>query len=175
MTLTFIQQCSPAQIATAKESFEFWTGKLASAYAITLPDGSIFAPPIPLVTEDQAYGFLGNEQCEDSFNGKLRGDKDTAGGEEQWHGDRQQVILKGCGIDVWTASHADQLKAALWELQNIETAALAKIIASTTVTDAATAICEYLERAGEPGAIEERSTAAEAWAEYGAANWELKQ
>jgi hypothetical protein len=149
---TFIQQCSTEQIACAKESFDFWgtTAKLG--------------PQI-------AYGFLGNEQCECSFNGKLRGDLDSAGGLEQWHGSRREVILKGCGIDVWSAPHADQLKAALWELQNVESAALAKITAATTPAEAAGAVCEYLERAGEPGAVDERSAAADAWAAYGAANW----
>jgi hypothetical protein len=173
MALTFIQQCSPAQLATAKESFDFWTGKLPPvAYTITLPNGAFFVPPVPpLLVEAQAYGFLGNEQCEDSFNGKLRGDKDTAGGEEQWHADRQQALLRLTGIDVWNDPHPKQLIAAYYELLEIEKAAFAKITAAKTPADAAAAVCEYLERAGEPGAIAARSAAADDWAAYAAANW----
>lgn len=153
---TFIEECTPLQIATAKESFDFWCAAEGKT------GGRIFQP-------FHAYGMLGNEQCECSFNSMLKGDDYTAGGAWQWHGSRRDKIFARTGIDVWTASHADQLKAALDELLVDFPTALAEIQATATAASAAAAICKYIEFAGAPNQMVLRGNAAIQWQAYGAA------
>lgn len=82
--------------ATARESFLFWR---------------------PLVRLPfQAFALLGNEDGETSFRPHVIGDHGEAFGPFQWHATRCDAMMKGCGIDVRTASHLDQLKAGHWEM-----------------------------------------------------------
>jgi len=61
----------------------------------------------------QAAAWAANEQAESSFNpAAVNG---SHAGIFQWSSSRRAKILAGTGIDVLTASHADQLKAAAWE------------------------------------------------------------
>lgn len=59
---------------------------------------------------------MANESGETSFNFKAVGDHDEAFGSFQWHSDRINEMIRGCGIDVRTANHAQQLDAAFYEL-----------------------------------------------------------
>lgn len=70
-------------------------------------------------SHDQAAGLVANERRESGGNPAARGDGGRASGLFQWHPDRVQNILKGTGIDVRTAGHDDQLRAAAWELQSM--------------------------------------------------------
>lgn len=80
----------------ARESFDFWS---------------------PLVRLPvHAFAFLGNEDGETSFRPHVIGDHGEAFGPFQWHATRADAIKAGCGIDVRTAPHLDQLKAAHFEM-----------------------------------------------------------
>jgi len=59
--------------------------------------------------------MVATEQGESGFNPRTIGDSGAAHGSFQWHMDRVNKILAAAGIDVGTASHLDQLKAAKWE------------------------------------------------------------
>ncbi len=76
----------------------------------------------------QASALVANEKRESNFNEKARGDGGRANGIFQWHPDRVEAILKGTGIDVRTANHHQQLRAAAWELENTGMAARLKAI-----------------------------------------------
>lgn len=66
-----------------------------------------------------AAAFLGNAQRESSFNPHPKVDLNNPHyGLFQWSQSRRDAILKGTGIDVSTASPADQYKALLWETKN---------------------------------------------------------
>lgn len=70
-------------------------------------------------SKSQIAALLANEQRESNFNAGAVGDNGTSFGIFQWHDPaRRAAILAATGIDVTNASHADQLKAAQWELQN---------------------------------------------------------
>ena len=61
----------------------------------------------------QAAAWAANEQAESSYNpNAVNG---SHAGIFQWSSARRAKILAGTGIDILTASHADQLKAAAWE------------------------------------------------------------
>lgn len=90
------RQSSGAAKSNRDESIAFW---LANGYSPA-----------------QAAALAANEQRESNFNPNAVGDGGQARGAFQWHPDRQRDILKNTGIDVTTASHADQLKAANYEL-----------------------------------------------------------
>ncbi len=61
----------------------------------------------------QAAAWAANEQAESSYNpNAVNG---SHAGIFQWSAARRAKILAGTGIDILTASHADQLKAAAWE------------------------------------------------------------
>lgn len=66
--------------------------------------------------------LLANESGESGFNAGAVGDNGQARGIFQWHPDRRSRILAATGIDVSNASHAEQLKAAAWELEHTGTA-----------------------------------------------------
>ena len=61
-------------------------------------------------------GLLASEEGESDFDPEALGDHKQAHGIFQWHIDRVNAMIKGCKIDVRTASHLDQLKAAHWEM-----------------------------------------------------------
>lgn len=112
--------------AGAKESYDFWIGKG-------------FTPA-------QAAGLVGMEEGESKFNPRAVGDGGLAHGAFQHHPDRRRAILRGTGINVDTAKHAQQLEAAWWELNNTERGALAKIKAATSPGEAAAAGVWHFER-----------------------------
>lgn len=117
------------------------------------------------VTNPFALGMVAQFEAESAFK-LAAGDNDTAFGMGQWHEPRITEILKGCGIDIKTAPVADQVRAAWWELNNLEKAALADIQACTTAADAGAAACTYYERAGAADAAQRRGLMAERWATY---------
>ena len=83
------------QIATAKESWNFWR------------------PLVP--TDILVAAWLGNEDGETSFVARP-GDNGEAEGAFQWWPGRRDIIMLNTGIDVVTAPHIEQLKAAHWEI-----------------------------------------------------------
>ena len=88
---------SPEQISNATIIWEFWES-------------------IPGYGAIGAAAWVGNTDAENSLNPKLFGDKDTAGGDEQWHQLRRGLLLKHTGIDVWEAGVWDQCRAAYAEI-----------------------------------------------------------
>lgn len=68
-----------------------------------------------------ACAWLGNEDGETSFRIGVWGDHHTAFDPAQHHQlRRDQIALsppKGAGINVLTASHADQIRAIIWEMK----------------------------------------------------------
>lgn len=88
------------------------------------------------LTTAQAAGMAAQEMHESGGNPGARGDPEggvmKAHGLYQWHPDRRAKILAGTGIDVSTASAADQRKAAAWELKNRETAAWRQLQGAAT-------------------------------------------
>lgn len=65
--------------------------------------------------------MLAMERGESDFNPTARGDPNKPGGVAgsfQWDATRRAAILRATGIDVTTASHADQLRAEDWESQH---------------------------------------------------------
>ena len=91
-------QSSGSKAENEKQSYDFWRSQG--------------------FTSAQASGLVANEKRESNFDPNATGDNGQAKGIFQWHGDRRAAILAATGIDVSNASHADQLKAAAWELQN---------------------------------------------------------
>ena len=136
-----------AYYATAATIYKFW-----------LANG--FSPA-------QAAGLLAQADAESSLNPNAVGDHDSAFGLFQWHGARATLIKAGCGIDVtkWPPL-ADQLKAALWELEHPEHGALLQIRAAKTAYDAGYAAARYWERPGSTLQYSRRGDKAEAWAVY---------
>lgn len=114
-----------------------------------------------------AAGLLAQADAESSLNPLAVGDHDSAFGIDQWHPARVQAILTGCGVDLTKKPPlADQLKAALWELQHPEKGALAKIVAAKTAYDAGHDACRYWERPASTAQYAKRGDKAEAWAVY---------
>ncbi len=146
MTAPDIAQYNAAQKATAATIRSFWQNYASDAVAI---------------------GFVANADRETSLDPTAIGDDDTAFNIGQWHWQpRGEAILKGCGIDVRTASLENALIAMHWELTTTETAAWAKIEACTTAETAAQSICEYYERAGAQNALARSAALAMMWAAY---------
>lgn len=119
------------------------------------------------LTPAQACGLLAQADAESSLNANAIGDHDQAFGLDQWHGDRVAAIKAGCGVDLKKLPPlADQLKAALWELQHAEKHALAQIKTATTAYDAGYAACRFWERPGSTAQYAKRGAKAEQWAVY---------
>lgn len=117
------------------------------------------------LTSAQACGLLAQAEAESSLNPKAVGDHDQAFGLEQWHLSRVDAIRNGCGVDLAALPPlADQLKAALWELQHTERRAFARIKAAKTAYDAGYAACRYWERPASTAQYAKRGDAAEKWA-----------
>ncbi|MGO8738058.1 phage tail tip lysozyme [Rhodoblastus sp.] len=136
-----------AYYAAAVQIYSFW-----------LDNG--FAPA-------QAAGLLAQADAESSLDPKAIGDHDKAFGLHQWHSDRAAIIKRGCGIDLTKLPPlADQLKAALWELEHPEHGALAKIKAAKTAYDAGYAAARFWERPGSTLQYAKRGDKAEVWATY---------
>lgn len=107
-----------------RESFQFW---LSQGY-----------------TPAQAAGLVANEQAESGFNPRAIGDSGAAHGSFQWHSDRIAKIKAATGIDVTTASHVDQLRAAAWELNHSGVGA--RLRGTTTAQEAGALISSRFER-----------------------------
>jgi hypothetical protein len=115
----------------------------------------------------QAAGLLAQADAESSLNPEAVGDHDQAFGLDQWHALRADAIRNGCGVDLTKLpSLADQLKAALWELQHTEKHALIQIMATKTAYDAGYAACRFWERPASVAQYSRRAAMAEKWAAY---------
>lgn len=68
-------------------------------------------------------GFLGNFAVEGGFAGE-EGDGGTAGGIAQWRKERRDNFKRVIGKDPTKATHAEQAKFVLWELDNPDSGAL---------------------------------------------------
>ena len=118
-------------------------------------------------TPAQAAGLLAQADAESSLNEKAVGDHGEAFGLDQWHTARVDAIRNGCGVDLKKLPPlADQLKAALWELQHTEKHALSCIKTSRTAYDAGDAACRFWERPGSTAQYAKRGDRAEFWAGY---------
>ncbi len=118
-------------------------------------------------TPAQSAGLLAQADAESSLDVKAVGDHGAAFGLDQWHLSRCDAIRNGCGVDLKKLPPlADQLKAALWELQHTEKGALAKIRAAQSAYDAGYAACRYWERPGSTPQYGKRGSRAEWWATY---------
>lgn len=67
-------------------------------------------------SEAQTAALMAQEERESGYGKNLVGDNGRSIGIFQWDANRRAKILAGTGIDVTTASHNDQLRAAAWEL-----------------------------------------------------------
>lgn len=141
--------------ATALESFKFWSTPNEFMNYSTAD----FKPW-------HAVGMVANEDKETSFMWWAVGDKGTAHGSFQWHDDRRYAILKFTHIDILKCSHMDNLRAALWELNNPEKFAKVNILNTTNAYDAGAAVCKSYERAGSPDAMHVRAQRAVFWAKH---------
>ncbi len=136
-----------AYYATAVAIFKFWK-------AAGLADA-------------QACGLLAQADAESSLNPEAVGDHDQAFGLDQWHSSRIEAIRNGCGVDLSKLPPlAEQLKAALWELQYTEKAAFTQIKAAKTAYDAGYAACRFWERPASVAQYAKRGVIAENWASY---------
>jgi Phage tail lysozyme len=115
--------------ATEKESWDFWKAQ------------GLF--------DAGAGAMVATEQGESGFNPRNIGDSGAAHGSFQWHMDRVNKILAATGIDVRTASHLDQLKAAKWEGEHGDTQARQAwqaVLHATSAADATRAMTYLFER-----------------------------
>ena len=115
--------------AVRRESYQFWTSK---GY-----------------TPAQASGLVANEERESGFNPHAVGDHGQAMGPFQHHADRRELIKQGTGIDIATASHLDQLKAAEWELN--QRGDSDRLKNTQTPQEAAAVVTKYFERPANAG------------------------
>jgi hypothetical protein len=125
---------SPEQIAVATESWKYWKG---------------------LGLDDiHAAAWLGNEDGETSFRPRVEGDDDKAFGPAQHHLARILAIREpppaGCGIDIRTAPHLDQLEAIFWEAsKGAYKHVWPKFLAASITLDAITVLVKDYERSGD--------------------------
>jgi hypothetical protein len=118
-------------------------------------------------TPAQGAGMLAQADAESSLETYAVGDHDQAFGLHQWHLSRVDAIRNGSGVDLTKLPPlADQLKAALWELQHTEKAALAHVKAARTAYDAGYAAARFWERPGSTAQYAKRGDRAEYWATY---------
>jgi hypothetical protein len=145
---------TPAQVSNAKDGWVFWRGKGGPKWVC----GSC----------------VGNNDGEDSFNDKARGDHDQAGGMSQWHKTRHDIIEAHTGIDVWTASSAQQREAMFAEMTQPWSAykhIWAELLATKTVEEAITILVEKYEQSGSQARdIARRTALANYWISYAEEN-----
>ncbi|HUB63886.1 MAG TPA: phage tail tip lysozyme [Methylocella sp.] len=121
---------SPEQIAVAAESWKYWKG-------VGLDDV-------------HAAAWLGNEDGETSFNPRAIGDRGEAFGPAQDHLMRVLAIKQGCGIDIRTAPHLDQLEAIFWEVsQGTYKHVWTKVKATETLQAAVAILVQDYEQSGD--------------------------
>jgi hypothetical protein len=137
---------SPTALANARESQAFWTP------FVRLPDVHVWA-------------LIGNEAGEASFLAHPVGDHGEAFGCFQWHLPRILDMVKGCGIDVRTASHGQQIAAAHWEMtKGSYRKVWPALMATTTVEEAVTVLVRDFERsANQARDIPRRVALAQTW------------
>lgn len=117
-----------------------------------------------------ACAWLGNEDGETSFRLGVIGDHGTAFGPAQHHQARIDTIKqpppKGCGIDIKTASHADQLKAIHWEVtEGAYRHVLPAVIAAPTMAaKIAVLVSRYEQSAQQDRDIRRRAALGNYWA-----------
>lgn len=95
-------------------------------------------------------GFLGNFEVEGGYGG-ARGDGGKAAGIAQWHPDRQANFRQVIGKDVGQATHAEQARFVVWEMNNPEKAGMTvaqrdAILRARSPGDAAELIDRHYER-----------------------------
>lgn len=95
-------------------------------------------------------GFLGNFDIEDGYTGK-EGDGGNAGGIAQWTDERRDNFVAQYGKDPTKASVEEQVKFAVWEMQNPSEAGMTvdqrdAILNAKTAEEAAELIDKYYER-----------------------------
>jgi hypothetical protein len=144
--------------AVAAATPQTYNQEAATIYKFWLANG--FTPA-------QACGLLAQADAESSLDPKAVGDHGQAFGIQQWHAARIDAIRDDCGVDLAKLPPlADQLKAALWELQHTEKNALAKIKSATTAYDAGHDAARYWERPASTAQYAKRGSTAEKWAVY---------
>ncbi|NTG00111.1 hypothetical protein G6L30_08255 [Agrobacterium rhizogenes] len=123
------------------------------------------------LSREATLGVMANEQAESNFNPNSTGDGGQAKGSFQWHPDRQAAIYKGTGIDVTdpNTSHADHVRAMLWEMQHSNDAGARKawtlLKTAQTPAEAAAIVTQFYERPADvPGQSRARGTMANTWA-----------
>lgn len=105
-------------------------------------------------TQAQAIGLAANIQAESSYNPAAYNPADGGHyGIAQWSNARRQQILAATGIDVKTASYAQQLKAMAWELKHTQAAAGTALMKSRTAAGAAATVRQFYERPGGSGPL----------------------
>ncbi|KPH79320.1 phage tail tip lysozyme [Bosea vaviloviae] len=113
--------------AAAQEAYAFWRSKG--------------------LTHEQATGVVANEQAESNHNPNARGDGGKAHGLYQHWPDRRANILAGAGIDMSTATAAQQREGAHWEMtKGKERAAWEALKRAETAGEAAAVISLQYER-----------------------------
>lgn len=118
-------------------------------------------------TPAQACGLLAQADAESSLKPGAVGDHGQAFGLQQWHRERADAIRNGCGVDLSKLPPlADQLKAALWELEHTERNALGEIKSARTAYDAGYNACRFWERPGSTLQYAKRGDKAETWSAY---------
>ena len=99
----------------------------------------------------QACGLLAQADAESALDPKAVGDHGQAFGIDQWHASRVDAIRNGCGVDLSKLPPlADQLTAALWELNHTEKSGGRQIKAATTAFDAGHDAARFWERPDPP-------------------------
>lgn len=147
-------QFKEEQAQKKKEADEFFEAlglkKKTSPASVAVPDASNNKEQSRAFWLSQGYtpaqvsGLLATEQAESGFDPGAVGDSGQARGSFQHHADRRAAILAGTGIDVASAGHADQLRAAAWELEKRGDAA--RLRATQTPEEAAGVLTKYFER-----------------------------
>lgn len=101
-------------------------------------------------TRNQAAGIAANLSAESSLNPQASGDKGTAYGVGQWHGDRQKAFSAWSGKIIQGSSLEDQLKFVQFELtKGNERAAGDMLRKSTGANEAGQIVSSQYERPGD--------------------------
>lgn len=95
-----------------------------------------------------AIGALANAFAESSLRPIVPGDEAAAGGLWQLHTERRNAILKGCSVDMWKGTVAQQCHGAAFELTQKGNSYLGwkQLQAAHTPEDAAAVWCQLYER-----------------------------
>lgn len=94
----------------------------------------------------QACGIVAQPARESRFNPSATGDGGQAKGLFQMHPDRRAVIKARGGFDMLSGDVAEQCKGVWWELNHVETAALAALRRTHDAFGAGSVMCSQYER-----------------------------